>query len=86
MTLDGAHRLFRWRGPRSGGDSIVSQAKGELEPLFDLPWGPGCDHAEGIATFDWFDENDSILVVYDSPDTRRCLSKTSVLADVFAAS
>lgn len=84
MTLDGAHRLFRWRGPRGRGDTIVAQEKRKLEPLFDLPWGPGVDHAEGIATFDWFDRDDSILVVYDSPKKERCLGKSAVLADVFA--
>jgi hypothetical protein len=84
MTLDGAHRLFRWRGPRGKGDTIVGRGKRELEPLFDLPWGPGVDHAEGIARFDWFDDDDSILVVYDAPGKQRRLGKSCVLADVFA--
>jgi hypothetical protein len=85
MALDGAHRLFRWSGgPRVKGDSIVAQENGVLEPLFDLPWGPGVDRAEGVARFDWFEENDSILVVYDSPGPRRMLGECAVLADVFA--
>jgi hypothetical protein len=86
MALDGAHRLYRWKGgPRSKRDSVVEQGdKKGLTPMFDLPWGPGVDRAEGIARFDWFDEDDSILVVYDSPRKSRRLGKSGVLADVFA--
>jgi hypothetical protein len=85
MALDGAHRLFRWSGgPRAKGDSVVAQEEGVLEPLFDLPWGPGTDRAEGTARFSWFEEDDSILVVYDSPGPRRMLGEGAVLADVFA--
>jgi len=85
MALDGAHRLFRWRrGPRKGGDSVVAQEKGVLEPLFDLPWAPGSDRAEGLARFQWFEDNDSVLVVYDTPSRWRRVDERTVLADVFA--
>lgn len=85
MALDGAHRLFRWKnGPRSKGHSLVRQEKGTLEALFDLPWGPGVDRAEGVTMFSWFEPDDSILVVYDSPRRSRRLDDRTVLADVFA--
>jgi hypothetical protein len=85
MVLDGAHRLFRWHGgPRSGQDSLVNQGKGVLEPIFDIPIEPGCDRAEGITHFSWFDENDSLLTVYDVPSSTRHPESCRVQADVFA--
>jgi hypothetical protein len=86
MSLDGVHRFFRWRprGDHRDGDDIVEQASGVLEPLFDLPVVAGFDRAEGIAPFDWFAEEDSMLVVYDSPSDARRLDDHTVVADVFA--
>jgi hypothetical protein len=85
MALDGAHRLFRWRGGPSGEkDSVVAQAKGQLEHVFDLPFQRGFDRAEGIALTSWFDSDDALLVVYDSPGAARLLDGCTVLADVFA--
>ncbi|UJR87003.1 DUF3616 domain-containing protein [Sandaracinus amylolyticus] len=84
MTLDGAHRVFRWRRDTGKDDTLVHQGRGALEPLFDLPMQLGRDRAEGACTFDWFDEGDSMLVVYDAPSDLRRLDDDSVLADVFA--
>jgi hypothetical protein len=85
MVLDGAHRVYRWRGgPNPKRDSLVAQAEGVLEPLFDIPSLPGADRAEGLANFSWFDEDDSALVLYDSPGPARRLGDHAVLADVFA--
>jgi hypothetical protein len=85
MVLDGAHRLFRWcGGPAKGDDSLTGQAKGSLEPLFDIPFQPGFDRAEGLAAFSWFTDDDSVLVLYDAPSPTRCLDENTVLADVFA--
>jgi hypothetical protein len=85
MVLDGAHRVFRLHGgPNGQRDSLIAQAPDVLEPIFDIPFLPGCDRAEGLASFSWFDEQDSLLVVYDSPSPARHLDSTTVLADVFA--
>lgn len=85
MTLDGAQRLFRWvGGPSAKKNSIVLSEPKQLEPLFDIPLVPGHDRAEGIARFSWFDEDDSLLIAYDTPSPARVIDETSVMADVFA--
>lgn len=85
MTLDGAHRLFRWYGgPSKQGDTLVRQEKGVLEPLFDIPFLPGFDRAEGLVLHDWFAKEDAVLVVYDAPSPARRVGEQGVLADVFA--
>jgi len=85
MTLDGAHRVFRWHGgPSKKEDTLVPQEKGTLTPLFDVPFMRGFDRAEGMARCSWFDEDDSLLVVYDAPSPARRLGPSVVLADVFA--
>ncbi|MGA9522079.1 MAG: DUF3616 domain-containing protein [Myxococcaceae bacterium] len=85
MMLDGPSRLFRLRDglkPRDE-DTFRRQEPGALEPLFDIPWGEKSDHAEGMTLHSWFEEDDSLLVVYDTPAPERCLGESSVLADVF---
>ncbi|HEX5661168.1 MAG TPA: DUF3616 domain-containing protein [Polyangiales bacterium] len=85
MALDGAHRIFRWSGgPSDQGDTMVRQAKGALEHVLDVPFQRGFDRAEGIAAASWFDEDDSLLVIYDAPGKARQLDACTVLADVFA--
>jgi hypothetical protein len=85
MALDGAHRVFRWRGgPNARANSMTRQAKGELEHLFDVPFQRGFDRAEGIALASWFEPDDSLLVIYDAPGEARRLDPCTVLADVFA--
>lgn len=84
MVLDGAHRVFRWRPSAGTKDSVLHQGDGELEPLFDLPMQIGRDRAEGVCTFGWYDEDDSVLVVYDAPSEMRRMGAACVLADVFA--
>jgi len=84
MTLSGAMRVFRLKGilGRSG-DSITGQDGGDLEVLFDLPFKVGTDNAEGLSLFPYWGEQNSLLVVYDSPDAGRMLEKNAILADVF---
>lgn len=85
MTLDGVHRVYRWHGgPRSKRDSLVQQQKGQLEPLFEIPFLSGFDRAEGLARHSWFEDDDSVLVLYDAPSAGRRPDAHSVLADVFA--
>lgn len=85
MTLDGAHRVFRWHGgPSEKQDTVVALEKGKLTPMFDIPFTRGYDRAEGMARCSWFDEDDALLVVYDSPGPMRRRGPSLVLADVFA--
>ena len=84
MTLSGAMRVFRLKGilGRSG-DSITGQDGGDLEVLFDLPFKVGTDNAEGLSLFPYLGGQNSLLVVYDSPDAGRMVEKNAILADVF---
>ena len=84
MTVSGAMRVFRLKGilGRSG-DSITGQDRGDLEVLFDLPFKVGTDNAEGLSLFPYLDGQNSLLVVYDSPDAGRIVEKTAILADIF---
>ncbi|RZA31694.1 MAG: DUF3616 domain-containing protein, partial [Lysobacteraceae bacterium] len=65
MDLDGPVSLFRWRGAAVPGKECVVAAE-ELERVFDLPFGRGVDHPEGIALFAVDrDGKDALLVVHD---------------------
>jgi hypothetical protein len=83
MALDGPTRLYRLRAPLDlGPEEVIAQGPG-LERLFDVPWGDGCDHAEGLALFSWFEENDAALITYDTPAAERRYGPAGVFADVF---
>lgn len=85
MDLEGAIRVFRLTSilDRSA-DSITGQAKGELERLFDLPFIPGYDRAEGLALFPCLGESDALLMVYDSPNPIRQIEPSVIYGDVFS--
>ncbi|NMO16507.1 DUF3616 domain-containing protein [Pyxidicoccus fallax] len=84
LPLDGTIRLYRLRGGlHLTEDSIHKQAPGDLEPLFDIPRTEKTDHAEGVALFSYFEKDDSVLIVYDSPSPQRRYGPCGVLADVF---
>jgi hypothetical protein len=84
LPVEAPIRLFRLHDFASlGGDSVIRQEKGVLEPLFDIPHTGPLDHAEGVALFSWFAEADSVLVVYDTPAPERRYGPCGVFADVF---
>ncbi|WP_164017742.1 DUF3616 domain-containing protein [Pyxidicoccus trucidator] len=84
LPLDGTIRLYRLHNGLSlTEDSIHEQAPGDLEPLFDVPRSEKSDHAEGVALFSYFEKDDSVLIVYDSPSKQRRYGPCGVLADVF---
>ncbi|WP_309895950.1 DUF3616 domain-containing protein [Archangium sp.] len=84
MPVDAPIRLFRLhKGLLLSGDTIHAQEKGVLEPLFDLKEESRDGNAEGVAVFSWFEPNDSVLVVYDTPSQERRYGPDGVLADVF---
>ena len=83
MDLDGPVRLFAWPGCLEAGQQMIVPAD-ELEPLIDLPFGRGADHAEGIAILGRAKGRPELLVVYDSPAPRRLHEDgTGIDADVF---
>ncbi|NER83279.1 MAG: DUF3616 domain-containing protein [Leptolyngbya sp. SIO1D8] len=75
MALDGAIRVFKLP---------LADLKSEdafLIPsvLLEVPYGKGCDRAEGITLFGA--DQKELLIVYDAPDPERLQENSSVLAD-----
>lgn len=84
MVLDGSIRVFRLtKALDLDENSLCEQAKGELELLFDIPYGIGCDRAEGMTLFTCISDSPSLMVVYDAPSEIRKRDLKGVLADVF---
>ncbi|MBL8660238.1 MAG: DUF3616 domain-containing protein [Rhodospirillales bacterium] len=86
MDLDGPVRLYRWPMPLEAGDGAVI-THDRLEVVFDMPYGDGVDHAEGIALLDEGPDagRREILVVHDSPAPDRLHGDgTAIDADVFS--
>lgn len=82
MDLDGPVRLVRWRGAASIEAAGIVHTD-DLEPLGELPYGDGDDHAEGIAVVSPGDgAADTLLVVYDSPAPHRHTDAGGILADI----
>ena len=83
--LDGPCALYRWRG--WAGDPPRDSTRVRLhrpDRLFDIPFGRGVDHPEGLAL--WGDGGDArqILVIYDSPSDTRCdKGRGTIDADLF---
>ncbi|NEP40418.1 MAG: DUF3616 domain-containing protein [Okeania sp. SIO2H7] len=65
------------------GEGIFGEDSDRLEKLFDLPFIPGSDRAEGLAMFSCLGEKDALMVVYDSPNERRIPAPGEIFADVF---
>lgn len=81
MNLDGPVYIFRWRNAlTASGEQFVFS--GELEKLFEVDFGSGADHAEGMALVS-DGESQQLLVVYDSPSDERRVGERAVRADVF---
>ena len=83
MDLDGPVRVHRWRNAIAIGEACLVPAK-DLSVELELPYGVGCDHAEGIARLERLGEPPRLLVVYDSPAGDRLPDGGgTVLADLF---
>lgn len=84
MHLDGPVRVVRWRGAARNESECMVEADA-LEPVLELPFGDGCDHAEGMTLLrDAPGAPPSLLVVYDSPAPSRQVGRSGLRADVFA--
>lgn len=84
MTAFGGMQVFRLKNAFDlEGDGLLRQSE-RLELLFNLPFNPSADNAEGVAVFSWDEEDDSICVVFDSPSQERIISNSRVYADIFS--
>ncbi len=83
MDLEGEMQLFRWKDVLDFSESKVHEQDDELMPLFDLPFTIGYDHAEGLAIYSYLEENDSLMIFYDSPNPKRIRGEKSIFVDVF---
>jgi len=81
MKLDGPVRLYRWKGALDGDASGLVDGNA-LQPLFNIAFGEGSDHAEGIALLKT-GEGKRLIVVYDSPSPARLNGGDHYTADVF---
>jgi hypothetical protein len=79
MDIDGPVHVHRWRDALEvTGDTLVDRRR-LAPPVLRLPYGEGCDHAEGMALIG----QDELLVVYDSPAEARLADDHGLLADLF---
>lgn len=80
MQIDGPVRVVRWRGALRCEDPCVVPRE-QLQAVLELPYGDGCDHAEGIAR--WDEQGRQLLVVHDQPATARQQGQSTLLADLY---
>lgn len=84
MDVEGSMTVFRLQNILDASENTLSSLNSEnLEVLFDLPFIPGSDHAEGLTLFPCLEQPASLLVVYDSPHVSRKLTEKEIFADVF---
>jgi hypothetical protein len=82
MNLDGPTVLYRWRNAINTADESLIRGD-QLVRELEIPFGPGTDHAEGIAIIPGEEQPLQILVVYDNPSSQRKEGTGAVRADVF---
>ena len=83
MDLDGPVRVYRWAEALAAdqGDIIAGR---QIEPILEVPFGEGVDHAEGIALMSDAGAK-QLLIVYDSPSPSRLHENgTAIDAEIFA--
>jgi hypothetical protein len=84
-SLSGPCALYRWRGWVQ--DPPQDERKVRLhrpDRLFDIPFGRGFDHPEGLALWPDLDGKRGILVIYDSPGEARFDGSNRMMeADLF---
>ncbi|MEP9319646.1 DUF3616 domain-containing protein [Pseudomonas sp. LABIM340] len=83
MDLDGPVSLYRWpRGAIPEGESLLFGE--QLEKLFDVDFGEGDDHAEGLCLLQLeATAVPRLLIVYDAASAARKPTPASVEVDVF---
>ena len=84
MAMFGSMQVYNVKDIFNLSSDALLREGDRLELLFDLPFDPAADNAEGITLCSWAGKKDSLLVVYDSPARRRIVDSDKVYADVFA--
>lgn len=83
MDLDGPVSVYRWAGALASDEGQVVP-RDRLTRLLDVPFGTGCDHAEGIARLERPGAAALLMVAYDAPAPDRLHDGgTAVDADLF---
>ena len=83
MAIEGEMTVFRWCDAIAMDENTIQeQDEDELFPLFDLPFTVGSDHAEGLALYSCWSDEDGLMVFYDSPNEQR-IKQGQIFADVF---
>jgi len=82
MGLSGPVRVLRWRDALCSEDACLVPAEA-LDRVLEVPFGDGCDHAEGLALLDDARHGKPrLLVVHDSPCASRQVGPSSLRADL----
>lgn len=79
MDLDGPVRIYRLQNGVNLQEDVLSKP----DVVQEIPYGNGEDHAEGMTLFTDFTQMPSLLIVYDSPASKRLKGDGDVVADVF---
>ena len=83
MDIDGPVTVFRWAGGATAQKEECVVTADQLQPLVDVPYGKGVDHAEGMTLFSKDGETaQSLLIVYDSAAENRQLKAHTMVADI----
>lgn len=84
MDLEGAMQVFQLSGLLDHQkNTIWEQSEPALSVLFDMPFIPGVDHAEGLALTPCLGYDTALMVIYDSPRDERRPDKKSLFVDIF---
>lgn len=84
MDLDGPVVVYRWPGGTRLDDGCIVPTA-QLEHVFELPFGQGVDHPEGMTLFSTSDgAEEGLLVVHDSASPSRQIGESTLVADVFS--
>lgn len=84
MDIEGAMQVFQLKNLlEHSNNTIWDQDEKALRVLFDLPFIPGVDHAEGLALVPCLGYDEALMVIHDSPSEERRPDKKSLFADIF---
>lgn len=84
MRVEGAMKLFCLRDALAcSDDSLTTQEDKALEQRFVLPFTLGADHAEGMVCLPCLNQENALMILYDSPRSTRMVGPGALFADIF---